>query len=125
MGYTEHHAILVTSYSAKDAADAHTKAVELGCQVTLAAASRVNSYVTFVVLPDGSKENWPQSTDGDTRRARFKDWLRTQRFDDQSSPLSWVEVCYGSDHFYAGGPGAEVTDSEWKDKVHPSERIRG
>lgn len=105
MGYMRHHGILVTTFDEKLAATAHAKATEIfGDLVTPLVEARVNGYVSFAVLPlsfavlpDGSKEGWPDSDKGDQQRETFRDWLNTQREEDRSSCIDWVEVQYGDD----------------------------
>ena len=97
MGYMRHHAIVVTTYSASHIADAHVKATALGLNPTPIQESAINTYVSFAVLPDGSKEGWDESDTGDTRRDAFIAWMNAQRFSDGSSPLDWAEVQYGDD----------------------------
>lgn len=99
MGYTRHHAIIVTAYSEKDIKSAHRKAkgIFYKPQVSNICESAINSWYTFTVTPDGSKEGWPQSEAGDDQRHKFISWLNSKRFDDNSSPFDWVEIQYGSD----------------------------
>lgn len=109
MGHIVHHAIVVTSYEEGRTRKAREKAHELGCEVTNYVESKINGYVTFLVCPDGSKTGWADSDAGDLRRDAFIDWLKTQRFEDGSSPFSWCEVEYGSDN-----EEAFVTRHEWQ-----------
>ena len=46
-------------------------------------------------LPDGSKEGWDTSNQGDDLRQRFIEELAKDNFNDGSSPWDWVEVGYG------------------------------
>lgn len=108
MGYVRHNAIVVTSYNDEIISDAHTEATQLGCLVSPVVKGGVNSYHSFLIAPDGSKEGWLESHDGDLRCAEFKMWTRTVRHSDGSSPLEWVEVAYGSDD-----KDSNVVDSEW------------
>lgn len=98
MGYMRHHAIVVTSYDEKQIAQAHSKASSLGCNPSEIKEAKVNGYGSFFVPPDGSKEGWTESDDGDDRRTAFVDWLDAQRFEDGSTSLDWVEVQYGDDN---------------------------
>jgi hypothetical protein len=66
-------------------------------QISYMVKSRVNGYTSFLVSPDGSKEGWAESEEGDNRRATFIEWLRSKRYEDGSSPYSWAEVLYGDD----------------------------
>jgi len=98
MGYIRHHAIVVTSWDSGVASVAHMKAEEIGLKVTAAVESGVNGYVSFMVCPDGSKEGWQASSDGDEKREAFKRWMLGTRYDDGSGPLNWAEVQYGDDN---------------------------
>lgn len=99
MGYMRHHAILVTSWDASRIETAHEKAREIFSEAMVGPLmeSPINGYVTFLVIPDGSKEGWEHSEQGDTQRAEFVSWLNRQRYEDQSSWLKWAEVQYGDD----------------------------
>ena len=99
MGYIRHNAIIVTTgYADKELAAAHTYAVELGCSVSPISESVTNGVQSFAVFPDGSKERWQESTEGDERREALIRHLRATAYDDGSSPLDWVEVQYGDDN---------------------------
>lgn len=98
MGYMRHHAIVVTSFDNSTINSAWITAIGIfGDRVTNLTDRQTNGFQTFCVGPDGSKEGWQESADGDTQRDVFIDWLRAARFDDGSSLLSWVEVQYGDD----------------------------
>lgn len=107
MGCIRHHAIVVTTRLDNRIDTARQKAIELGMTVTSIADEVTNGYLSFLVAPDGSKEGWEESAAGDERRAAFKEWLRSQEYEDGSSPFSWVEVMYGDD---AGG--VEIVDDD-------------
>lgn len=62
-------------------------------------AAPLNGYVSYAFLPDGSKEGWGASDEGDTYRAQFAA-LFSQRYDDGSTHDNTVAVRYGSDHRY-------------------------
>ena len=91
MGYIRHHAIVVTGWRSDEVEEAHGEAVELGCACSPVVASRTNGYVSFCVFPDGSKEGWDESEQGNDRRNGLILWMR-ERVD-----LDWVEVQYGDD----------------------------
>jgi hypothetical protein len=97
MGYMRHHAIIVTSWDKPLLKSAYAKANELGMLVTNIVEDTVNSYGSFLVAPDGSKEGWEESLLGETRRAMLIRWLDAQRYDDDSTMIDWVEVQYGDD----------------------------
>lgn len=109
MGYMRHHMIVVTSCDDLQIQEAHAKAMEIFSWanmglvnqgivgVTPIFTSPVNHYHTFFVPPDGSKEGWSDSEDGDTGRALFVEWLNAQRYEDGSTCLKWAEVQYGDE----------------------------
>jgi len=95
MGVMCHHTIVVTGASAEDVAKAHHKATGLFSWVSPISPPFTNGYATFVVPPDGSKEGWSTSNEGDRRRAEFKDWLILHGM------CNWVEVAFGADYHSA------------------------
>lgn len=97
MGYMRHHAICITSCSADYINAAKEEAERLGCTVAGPTPKAINGYRSIFVAPDGSKEGWDDSAEGDRRRAELIDWLHGQAFSDGSSMLDWVEVQYGDD----------------------------
>ena len=98
MGYMRHHAIVVTSWSDELMEKAHAKARKIFPTVSDLMNGSINGYLTFAIPPDGSKEGWGESADGDSRRDSFVAWLKEQAYDDGSSALAWVEVQYGDDN---------------------------
>lgn len=108
MGYIRHRAIVVTGTYDGWAGRAHAKAEELAREhgiggyaerlVSPLLGPSVNDTESFFVAPDGSKEGWEMSDEGDAFRDAFVDWLEGQRYEDGSSPLAWVEVQYGDDN---------------------------
>jgi hypothetical protein len=108
MGYMRLHAIVVSSWSAPHIGDAHRKALELFdapaednyrpiAPVSGILKSGVNGYESFFVGPDGSKEGWDRSDQGDAARAAFVAWLNKQRYEDGSTSLKWAEIQYGDE----------------------------
>lgn len=57
--------------------------------------AKINGITTIVMLPDGSKEGWPESEYGDKLRDRFISELQKADYDDGSSPWDFIEVGYG------------------------------
>lgn len=113
MGYMRHHGILVTSCIDNLIEQAHAKAVEIcGNRVSPLNTEQVNGYRSFAVFPDGSKEGWDDSDQGDKEREQLKTWLNAQRYEDGSTSLDWVEVQYGDDN----GETCIIADSD-----HPEE----
>lgn len=82
MGYMRHHAIIVTSWENNHLKQAHDQARAIfdrnGYQVSDLLDSAINGYQSFMVPPDGSKEGWDFSDEGDANRAQFLQWLREQ-----------------------------------------------
>jgi hypothetical protein len=70
MGHITHHAIIVTGQG-KHLKEALTLANKIFPDVSPILPSVMNGYETFFVPPDGSKEGWQASKDGDKRRAEF------------------------------------------------------
>jgi hypothetical protein len=102
MGYHRHHAIVVTSWKDAGIETAHAEASQIfsttAAKVTPVTEPGVNGYRSFMVAPDGSKEGWSDSDQGDETRQRFIDWMNTQRCEDGSSTaLDWVEIGFGGD----------------------------
>lgn len=108
MGYIKHHAIVVTSWKSEAIEEAVEKAAGLSLQVLGPSDPVVNGYRSILVCPDGSKEGWDESDLGDKRRAAFKTWLMSTRYDDGSGPLEWAEIAYGNDD-----EAAEIAGIPW------------
>ena len=93
MGYMKHHSIIVTTYEEGKAKLARNRAIkDFKSLVTPIRKSLVNSWYSFAILPDGSKEGWSGSNMFDEARDRFNGWLRKNRYEDNSSPYDAVEV---------------------------------
>lgn len=98
MGHTRHHAILVTTFLKEQIDMAHQTARDIfPTSVSEINASPTNCFYSFAVFPDGSKEGWEDSDKGDVNRKVFTDWLDSQRYEDSSTSLDWIEVQYGDD----------------------------
>ena len=111
MGWILHNAIVATSWQEDAAAALVAYAESLGAQA-LMGAPVINGYVTVLIAPDGSKEDWEESAEGDERRAKIKAWIRAAA----SEPIGkasghyfeWCEIAYGDDD-----EGAAITDAPW------------
>jgi len=130
MSYVQHHAIIVTSFDTNEIAAAHAKAVELGMLVSpLTQLGGLNGYRHFAVFPDGSKEGWPESAEGDRQRRELVTWMQARRHADGSNDLQFVEMSYGDAGFTARsntrgqGGEAQLCDIEWDGAVK-SKRVR-
>lgn len=94
MGWIRHHAIVVTTWGDQIPALRAAADACFGVGYCVISQAQYNDYATILVPPDGSKENWTASDDGDAARDRFVAWLEAQAYEDGSSPYSWVEVEY-------------------------------
>jgi hypothetical protein len=99
MGYMRHHAIVVTSWKKSLLNEAHQKALQIFKWVSSISPETVNGYQSFFIPPDGSKEGWPDSDEGDSDRKEFIEWLDLQRYQDKSTPLDWVEIQYADEDY--------------------------
>jgi len=118
MGYIMHHAIVVTSWKKEAIDDAHDKADSLGLLITPVVEGKLNGYRSFLVCPDGSKEGWADSDEGDVQRGLFVEWLRSQCCEDGGSYVDWTEVNYGED------PSWVVRDVHAKEERKPPEETK-
>jgi hypothetical protein len=105
MGYMRHHAIVVTGPNSSYLADGLTMqkvrdhAAELCPKlVSELIPSRCNGYESFFVAPDGSKEGWEDSEDGDNQRANIVGYLESLRYEDGSTSFKYAEIQFGDDN---------------------------
>lgn len=77
MGWIRHHGIVVTG-SGERIESAHAMALTIFPTVSPLLPGRMNGYASFFVPPDGSKEGWKDSQDGDNERDRFIAWLQAE-----------------------------------------------
>jgi hypothetical protein len=103
MGYMRHHAIVVTGWDGKAVKLAHDMAIEKEMDPTPIVLGKVNEQHSFMIPPDGSKEGWQHSDEGNDRRTIFLDWL-----DDIPYGLDYVEIEFGGD----GGPASITRDRD-------------
>lgn len=122
MGYMVHHAIIVTCWDhdrlSKLRDEIVSEAVKRGLAPLVGpfVESVVNGYCSFLIAPDGSKEGWAHSDDGDA----FRDWvvalMESQVYDDGSTWLDWCEVQYGDED----GVQGMVRASDWQSRLGDS-----
>lgn len=100
MGYMRHHAIVVTGPAEEMPRLAHrvSKITDEICFTSLTTPTSTNGYQSFLVAPDGSKEGWAESNEGDKIRGKVKEYLRSLAYPDGSTSFKWVEVQYGDDN---------------------------
>ena len=98
MGYTKHHAIIVTSWDREVLRTVHARATSVfGRQVSNICEPIVNHNETFLIGPDGSYEDWDESDSSDQSRFEFIAYLEGFCYEDGSSMIKWVELSYGDD----------------------------
>jgi hypothetical protein len=122
MGTLKHHAIVVTSWDGEELKKAHKKAKKVfqknfeGRPYIKPPICRVVSHIieglankqySFFIAPDGSKEGWAASDDGDNARKEFLDWLQKS-----SNECDYVEVIFGEDCTHEGIVRSKHTDDE-------------
>lgn len=114
MGWHQHHAIIVTGWDESRMTYAHAYAANIiGMDTTPLTRSSTNGFLTFVVVPDGSKEGWEESDRGNERRARFIEWLKSQAYYDGSCHFKWVAIVYGDE----SDRRTEVLDSSYHEQL--------
>jgi hypothetical protein len=96
MGYIAHNMIACTAWKQEHIEIAHKKARSLFSEspVTEIYATKTNGYFSFFICPDGSKEGWETSQNGDEERKEFIEWLSSQ--DDLY--VDAVDLRYGGDN---------------------------
>lgn len=111
MGYMRHHTIIVIGFSAEYAAEAHTEALRVFdvCPVSNVIESDTNGYWSFLVGPDGSKEGWDTSDQGDNERAEFIRWMKKAR---DRLYLDWAVTVWPEDGFPQVDETSRGTESE-------------
>ncbi len=110
MGYILHHTIVITSCQEALLKRAHKNARHcFGKATSPLTPPTVNGYRSFFIAPDGSKEGWSESDDGDRQRVEFKAWLHSLAYEDGSTSLAWFEASYSSDD-----RAAKVTNHAWE-----------
>lgn len=102
MGYMRHHSIAVSGFK-NELKLCHKYAKRLfGEMVTPIKDTLINGELSFFIGPDGSKEGWPESNEYDQKRETFITFIKSLKYEDESSPVSFC-------HFY------------WKDEDHKCE----
>lgn len=95
MGYIRHNAIICTG-EAERLKRAFIKAAEIfgnSCvNLTSPSPAGMNGTCSFLVAPDGSKEGWTDSDEGDRLRELFVAWLA-----EEGPLIDYIEVEYGGD----------------------------
>lgn len=127
MGYIKHHAIIVTSWQNEKIKEAHQKAKEIFERNFIADGNGsklisdilkgvINDQSSFFIAPDGSKEGWPTSDNGDNARKEFLDWLQKDKND-----CDYVELMFGGDDEEESVVRSKDTDLIKENQINPTE----
>lgn len=95
MGYMRHDAIVVTAWDKKYVRAGMAKAKQLGLPISTMTKEVTNGYCSFLIAPDGSKEGWDTSNQGDAARDAWKVWANEAYKD--GTYLEWVHVSFAGD----------------------------
>ena len=98
MGIINHNAVVATTWNENEVLRIKewVKSLDEKTQAAFLFGPRVvNGYATVILVPDGSKEGWDESTKGDVLRSRFTSKLEESNHNDGSSPWDYVEIGYG------------------------------
>ena len=102
MGYIKHHGIAVTSSIDELIKEAHTQAKSIfKYRTSEILNSETNGYKSFFIAPDGSKEGWGESNNGNDKRETFVKWVNEKAYEDGSNSISFCEFFYGEDNGYS------------------------
>ncbi len=99
MGYTRHHAIIVTSWNKELMEKAHKTALKMftHCPVSDLIGGDLNNCHSFLIGPDGDTEGGYESNLEDVARDFYKRWIDKQAYGDGSNALCACEVMYGDE----------------------------
>ena len=128
MGYIKHHTIVVTGWQNEKIKEAQLKAKEIFEQnfdsepmEKLYASALISDIVqglangqsSFFIAPDGSKEGWETSNNGNRARKEFLNWLDK----DKDNYCDYIEVIFGGDDENEKILRSKATDLEEDDEI--------
>ena len=109
MGIMQHHTVVATTWSEEEFERVQSWCLQQPSEFfAFQSKPAMNHYQAIVLLPDGSKEGWTDSEEGDQRRQQFLAVLREADNDDGSNPWAWVEVTFGEIEVSIVEPPAKV-----------------
>ena len=126
MGYIKHHTIIVTDFRHDCIVAVHQKAKEIfknnfgndvcsrvdgSCIISEVIHGLTNGQYSFFIAPDGSKEGWETSKNGDNARKQFLDWLMLSDY-----TCDYVELSFGGDDEYERIVRSKDTDLDYEDE---------
>lgn len=108
----KHHSIIVTSGDREKIEWVRQQAI-LFYQQTMEAKNGkalvspislglINNFYSFYIIPDGSKEGYDISEDGDMVREKICLAIESLKGPDGTNPVNYVEVYFGADEGTAG-----------------------
>ncbi len=92
MGYIRHDAIIATSFEEDHIKTARLKARKTGLTCSEIVYSPMNGYASFMIVPDGSKEGWEDSQNGDKMRKVWIRWIQKSEL-----CIDWAHISFGGD----------------------------
>lgn len=97
MGVENNNAVIATTWDRDEVARIKKWVDELTemKSLFLFGGEEINGKTTVVMVPDGSKEGWPESDAGYALRSMFISEIEKANYDDGSNPWDFVEVVYG------------------------------
>lgn len=103
MGYMKHHAVCIIGWKKDVMEELHRKALEISEKheqriVTDLYSSPVDTYYSFFIHPDGGKEGWLPSDQGDRIRNEIIECID---IDPKFEHVRYVEVTFGEDENHA------------------------
>lgn len=117
MGDIQHRALIVTCHGDQSGDAVAARLMANGGRV-IGAASEWNGCRTFVVLPSGSKEHWPENGVHARRIEASVAWLRAET--EAAGFPEWVVVEYGEhgprivhSHDFLGALDSPADRAEW------------
>ncbi len=106
-----HHAIIVTSRNLIRLNSIREKCVDLmnskisskqaASMISATLPSISNQFQSFIIIPDGSKENYDISDEADNARSNVVEFLNGLDNSDSDTAIRFVEVSYGTDTNHA------------------------
>lgn len=103
MGYFNHHTIVVTAWGRLEKVRDKALIIFPKSQVS-EILTTINEQESFFIAPDGSKEGWEESDQGNDNRLLFTNYL------DQNN-IDYIEVFFGGDE--PDHNGILNTTKEW------------
>ena len=108
MSYIKHNAIIITTNNLFVLSNTINSIESIGLSYIKYNTNVINGYNTIVIYPIGSGISFDSYEIDMVKRDELKQWLKSNRYEDGSSSLEWVEIEYGNDL-----DNANIVDHEW------------